>query len=166
MKRSSSSWILTAMQNSHPKRSKTPASSSISWGASETVTLARRLERDGVPVLLTIQVDSIAKIGENDELIPANVSEAANFYQLNGALHGRPKIRAADEARTHILGNFRFDYGMKPVRCDDYPWYDRLLAKTHTEIECDPAVWNHVETLIRSKLPQVSLRRLPSGSSP
>ena len=34
-----------------------------SWGASETVTLARSLERDGIPVLLTIQVDSVSKIG-------------------------------------------------------------------------------------------------------
>ena len=30
-----------------------------SWGASETVTLARALGREGIPVLLTIQVDSI-----------------------------------------------------------------------------------------------------------
>src|SRR6266478_5786385 len=37
-----------------------------SWGASETVNLARELEKDGIPVLLTIQVDSVAKIGEDD----------------------------------------------------------------------------------------------------
>src|SRR5258708_433872 len=37
-----------------------------SWGASETVTLARKLERDGIPVLLTIQVDIVSKIGPND----------------------------------------------------------------------------------------------------
>jgi hypothetical protein len=109
-------------------------------------------------------VDSIAKIGENDELIPANVSEAANFYQPNGVLHGQPKIRAADEARTRILGNFRFDYKLKSIRCDKYPWYDRVFAKSHTEIECDPAVWNQVETLIRSKLPPVKPDSLPSGS--
>jgi len=41
-----------------------------SWGASETVTLARKLERDGIPVLLTIQVDSVSKIGQNDTVIP------------------------------------------------------------------------------------------------
>ena len=137
----------------------------MSWGASEAVTLARQLEKDGIPVLLTIQVDSVTKIGENDEVIPANVSEAANFYQLNGVLHGRPKIRAADETRTRILGNFRFDYGLKPIRCDKYPWYDRFFAKAHTEIECDPAVWNQVETLIRSKLPPAKPNGLPKGSS-
>ena len=62
-----------------------------SWGASETVTLARKLERDGIPVLLTIQVDSVAKIGQNDALIPANVGQAINFYQPDGIVHGRPQ---------------------------------------------------------------------------
>src|SRR5215472_15318962 len=33
-----------------------------SWGGSETVALARQLESDGVPVQLTIQVDSVAKL--------------------------------------------------------------------------------------------------------
>src|SRR3989442_14557875 len=63
----------------------------MSWGASETVTLARELERDGIPVLLTVQVDSISKIRQNDAVIPANVAEAANFYQPSGLLHGQPK---------------------------------------------------------------------------
>jgi hypothetical protein len=127
----------------------------MSWGGSETVTLARELEREGIPVLLTIQVDSIAKVRQNDAVIPSNVSEAVNFFQPNGTLHGQPKIRAADERRTRILGNFRFEYESKPIRCDKYPWYDRVFAKSHTEIECDPVVWNQVETLIRSKLPPV-----------
>ncbi len=61
-------------------------------------------------------------------------------------------IRAVDETRTRILGNFRFDYKLKPIHCDKYPWYDRLFANAHTEIECDPVVWNQVEALIRSQL--------------
>lgn len=136
----------------------------MSWGGSETVTLARELEREGIPVLLTIQVDSVAKIRQNDAVIPGNVSEAANFYQPNGALHGQPKIQAADEKRTKILGNFRFEYKSKPIRCDKYPWYDRVFAKSHTEIECDPVVWNQVENLIRSKLPPVKPRSSLSGT--
>lgn len=124
----------------------------ISWGASETVELARELEKDGIPVLLTVQVDSIAKVRENDEVIPANVREAVNFYQPNGLFHGQPQIRAADGTRTRILGNFRSSYKSKSIRCDKYPWYDRIFFKYHTEIECDPAVWNKVEFLIRSKL--------------
>jgi hypothetical protein len=123
-----------------------------SWGASETVTLARKLEKDGIPILLTIQVDSVSKIGQNDQMIPANVGQAVNFYQPNGIVHGQPQIRAADPARTEILGNFRFDYKANPIRCDGYPWFDRLLVKAHTQIECDPKVWSQVESLIYSKL--------------
>jgi hypothetical protein len=124
-----------------------------SWGASETVALANQLNRDGVPVLLTIQVDSVAKSGEDDSVIPANVAQAVNFYQSDGLLHGRPAIRAADPERTRILGNFRQDYAAKPIRCDAYPWWDRIFMKSHIEIECDPRVWKQVESLIRSKLP-------------
>lgn len=130
-----------------------------SWGASETVTLARELEKDGIPVLLTIQVDSISKSNENDMMIPTNVSQAANFYQPDGLLRGRPEIRPADAARTQIVGNFRFDYKALPVSCPFYPWFDRLFMKSHVEIECDPRVWNQVESLIRAKLPS------PSGSA-
>src|ERR1700682_500518 len=60
-----------------------------SWGASETVTLARELERDGIPVRLTIQVDSVRKIGEEDSVIPANVARAANFYQTRRLIRRR-----------------------------------------------------------------------------
>lgn len=123
-----------------------------SWGASETLELARQLGRDSIPVLLTIQVDSVSKLGENDAVIPANVAQAVNFYQLDGFLHGEPKIRAANPARTRILGNFRSDYKSKPLTCGQYPWWDRAFMKPHIQIECDPAVWTQVESLIRSNL--------------
>jgi hypothetical protein len=123
-----------------------------SWGASETVALARSLGKEGIPVLLTIQVDSISKPGENDESIPANVAQAVNFYQRRGLLHGRPQIRAADASRTQILGNFQFDYRVNPVDCGAYPWYARFFMKPHIEIESDPNIWRQVESLIRSKL--------------
>ena len=125
----------------------------MSWGGSETVELARELDREKIPVLLTIQVDSVAKRGENDRLIPSNVDEAVNFYQTDGLLHGQTKIRAEDASRTRILGNFRMEYAAKPLSCADYPWYDRVFTKPHTEIECDPTVWERVESLVRSKLP-------------
>jgi len=124
-----------------------------SWGGSETVTLARELQKDGIPVLLTIQVDSISKANQNDMVIPTNVAQAANFYQTSGLLRGRPEIRAADPAHTQIIGNLRFNYKVLPVSCPLYPWFDRFFMKSHIEIECDPRVWNQVETLIRSKLP-------------
>lgn len=124
-----------------------------SWGAAEAVTMARMLEKDGVPVLLTIQVDSVSKLGADDRSIPANVAQAVNFYQRNGLLHGRREIVAADPLRTRILGNFLFDYSTKPVNCDGYRWYARIFMKPHIEIESDPIVWNRVESLIRSQLP-------------
>ena len=131
-----------------------------SWGASETVHLARELEKTGIPVLLTIQVDSVSKLGENDSVIPSNVAQAVNFYQLDGFLHGEPRIRAANPTRTRILGNFRSDYKSKPLTCGQYPWWDRAFMKPHIQIECDPAVWDQVASLIRSNLSLEA--RLPS----
>jgi len=125
-----------------------------SWGGSETVTLARELEKDGVPVLLTIQVDSVRRMGQDHAVIPANVATAVNFYQSDGLLHGIKEIRAADPARTKILGNFRYEYKSSPVACDGYPWYARFFEKPHIEIECDPAVFRQVDTLIRANLPR------------
>ncbi len=123
-----------------------------SWGASEAITLARELEKQGIPVMLTVQVDSIAKPGENDKVIPSNVAEAANFFQPHGFFHGEAQIRAADPSRTRILGNFRFDYKTNPIVCKQYPWYDRFFMKFHTEIECDPKVWSQVRSLIEAKI--------------
>src|SRR5215467_7223535 len=47
-----------------------------SWGAAQTVRLARELKQQGIPVLLTIQMDSIHKPGQNDSRIPDNVEKA------------------------------------------------------------------------------------------
>jgi pimeloyl-ACP methyl ester carboxylesterase len=124
-----------------------------SWGGSAVVSLARSLERDGIPVLLTAQVDSVAKRGQNDSVIPANVRQAVNFYQTRGLVHGRAKITAADPSRTKILGNFRLSYHQPLAGCRDYPWYDLLFTKAHTAIECDPKVWSQIESLVRNELP-------------
>jgi len=123
-----------------------------SWGASAVVYLARELERDGIPVALTIQVDSVRKHREDDSVIPANVVEAVNFYQNKGLIHGRAKIVAADASRTAILGNFNFSYQKEPDACGIYPWYDRLFFKGHTAIECDPRVWSQVQNFIEVRL--------------
>lgn len=124
-----------------------------SWGASEAIAMARTLQLDGVPVLLTVQVDSVSKPGLNDRLIPANVVQAVNFYQLDGLLHGQRRILAADPSRTRILGNFQSHYKTAHINCDGYPWYARIFMKPHIEIESDPGVWNRIESLIRSELP-------------
>ena len=124
-----------------------------SWGANAVVALARELQADGIPVRLTVQVDSIAKGGQNDGVIPGNVAQAVNFYQDKGFLHGQRQIRAADATHTQILGNFRMDYAANPIACPQYPWFDRIFMRSHIEIECDPAVWQRIETLIREQLP-------------
>ena len=129
-----------------------------SWGASAVVSLARQLQTSGIPVLLTVQVDSVRKVGQDDAVIPSNVEHAANFYQDNGFPRGEKHIRAADASRTQILGNFRFDYTSKSVTCLDYPWFARTFMKTHIEIECDPAVWHQVEGLIRAQLPSLTAK--------
>lgn len=123
-----------------------------SWGGAEAIYLARMFEKDGIPVLLTIQVDSISAPGKDDTTIPGNVAQAANFYQDHGLLRGHHDIHAANAARTRIIGNFKFDYEKSDLTCSEYPWYDRLFAKPHTQIECDPAVWNQVDSLIHTTL--------------
>jgi hypothetical protein len=123
-----------------------------SLGGSAVVQLARELETRGIPVLLTVQVDSVKRPGQPDAVIPANVMRAANFYQPNGMIHGRAEIRAENPSKTTILGNFKFDYKARPIKCPDYPWFERTFAKTHTEIACDPHVWSQVEALIRQQI--------------
>ena len=122
-----------------------------SWGAAAAVSLARELQRDGIPVLLTVQVDTVSRSRQENLIIPENVNEAVNFYQTGGLLHGRSQISAASP-RTRILGNFRFHYENEPPECHAYPWYDRVFFKGHTAIECDPRVWSQVEDLIRTRL--------------
>lgn len=122
-----------------------------SWGGSEAVNLADVLDRLGIPVLLTIQVDSIEKSGEDDRAIPPNVREAINFYQTHGWLHGRRTIQAMDPQRTLILGNFESSYKKHPISCAGYSWYARAFMKPHIEIENDGAVWNRIEALIAAR---------------
>ncbi|HVI10718.1 MAG TPA: hypothetical protein VND65_20680 [Candidatus Binatia bacterium] len=123
-----------------------------SWGASAAVLLARDLRRDGVPVLLTVQVDSVAKLWQDDSLIPDNVAQAVNFYQTHGLIHGRPRITAQDPSKTDILGNYLLDYRKEPVSCTGTSWADRLFTPDHIESECDPRLWSHIEALIRQRL--------------
>jgi hypothetical protein len=126
-----------------------------SWGGSAVVQLARDLHRAGVPVLLTVQVDSVRKLWQNDKLIPANVAEAVNFYQTHGLIHGQRQIQAADPSRTEILGNYRFDYRQNPVHCDsELSWYDRFFTPGHAQSECDPHLWAEVEDLMRGRIEQ------------
>jgi hypothetical protein len=124
-----------------------------SWGASAVVVLARELDRMDIPVMLTAQVDSVPKPWQNDKVIPGNVATAINLYQPHGILHGSPEIKAADDSKTRILGNFRFDYHQAPVRCEGFSWFDRHITPDHMQSECDPHIWSQVETLILERMP-------------
>jgi hypothetical protein len=123
-----------------------------SWGGSQTVTLARALGQYGIPVQLTIQVDSVRKPGQEDSTIPPNVKNAVNFYQTRGPIHGRPLIRAADPEKTNILGNHEMTYRNRRINCANYPWVPRHFNKPHHEIENDPKLWEQVASLIDSEL--------------
>jgi len=75
-----------------------------SLGGWAVIKLAEKLGKERIPVALTVQVDSV---GIGDEVVPANVRAAANFYQRgNWFLRGENRIRTQDSERTTLLGNF------------------------------------------------------------
>lgn len=117
-----------------------------SWGGAAAIAVARDLERLGIPVLLTVQIDSV---GMHDDVIPANVRSAVNFYQHDPlTIQGRREIRAADPARTAILGNFRSSYLFHSVDGANGSWVRRTLGGSHARMELDPGTWRRVERFI------------------
>ena len=77
-----------------------------SFGGVAVVKQAGQLQAMGIPVLLTIQIDSV---GRSDTVIPPDVLRAANFFQQNGIfIRGESEIQAADPARTEIIGQLPF----------------------------------------------------------
>jgi hypothetical protein len=135
-----------------------------SWGATETVVFARELAKQGIPVQLTIQMDSIGKFGRDDSRIPSNVANAINFYQSRGPLQGLTEIVAANPAETTIIGNLHMTYEGHRINCANYPWYARTLNKPHHEIENDPRVWDLAATLIDSEVAGRTLTNQISSS--
>jgi hypothetical protein len=122
----------------------------MSFGAASAIRVARKLQAMDVPVLLTVQVDSV---GRRDALIPPNVAAAANLYQSGGTLvRGEPLIRAEDPSRTRILGNFHFDYRDREIDLSKVPWYKKVLRVAHIKMNEDPRVWDKVEELILQAL--------------
>ena len=117
-----------------------------SFGGAAVVKLARQLKEMNVPILLTIQIDSV---GRADKVIPSNVWRAANLFQRNGRIiRGEPRIVAEDPAKTTIIGNFEFDYRRKAVDISKVPWHKKIFREDHNKIEHDPDVWAKVEKLI------------------
>jgi hypothetical protein len=121
-----------------------------SFGGAATVKFARQLDALGVPVLLTVQIDSV---GLGDGVIPPNVRRAANLYQRNGwIIRGEQPIRAADATRTKILGNFQFDYRDDRIDISHVSFWKKAFRHDHTRMEHDPQVWSRVEQLLLSEL--------------
>jgi hypothetical protein len=117
-----------------------------SFGGAAVVKLARELHERDIPVLLTVQMDSV---GRGDELIPPNVRQAANLHQQDGlVIRGEKEIRAQDPERTEILGNFQFSYKDKKVDMSGVAWHKRAFRNAHAKMDKDPEVWAKVEELI------------------
>ena len=123
-----------------------------SWGGSQVLTFARDLGRKGIPILLTIQIDSVRKLGQDGHTVPGNVAKAVNLYQTRGLTPGETHIVPADPARTIILGNFRMSYDHRRINCDNYKWLSRFFNKPHHQIENDPRIWDFIAKLIDSEL--------------
>jgi hypothetical protein len=117
-----------------------------SFGGAAVVKFARQLDAIGVPVMLSVQVDSV---GRNDELVPPNVRKAANFYQANGfIIRGAQRVRASDPECTTVLFNRRFDYRGHYEQVRKFPWYLEPFQTVHMRMDNDPEVWSQVERLI------------------
>ncbi|HKX00483.1 MAG TPA: hypothetical protein VJN43_22280 [Bryobacteraceae bacterium] len=121
-----------------------------SLGGGAAVKLARDLAALNIPVMLTVQVDSV---GHADGVIPANVHAAANLFQHDGPpIMGRGSIRAADPSRTRILGNFQYHYWFRSVDMSSASWARKTLGGAHARMEQDPRVWARVEGFIRQAI--------------
>jgi pimeloyl-ACP methyl ester carboxylesterase len=129
-----------------------------SFGGAACVKLARELDQLGIPVRLTVQVDSI---GRDDDWIPPNVSRALNLYQRDpGPFQGEPEIKAVDPSRTTILGNFRFFYFFRNVDMSDYPRIAQRVGLAHWKMDNDPVVWKQVELAILAEIAAWEASRL------
>jgi pimeloyl-ACP methyl ester carboxylesterase len=125
-----------------------------SLGGWAVVKLAREFNREGIPVLLTVQVDSV---GIDDSVIPPNVKAAANLFQRDFLpVHGTPAIRATDAARTEILGNFQYHYKPGFALSPDQSAARMIFMGAHNKMEIDPAVWAQVQQLILDALNKTS----------
>lgn len=114
-----------------------------SLGGAAVVRTARKLNRRGIPVLLTAQVDSV---GLHDGSIPPNVAAAVNFYQHDlFTIQGRREIHADDPRRTRILGNFGSSYLARDVPEENASWVRRTFGGSHAKMELDPITWENVE---------------------
>lgn len=121
-----------------------------SFGGAAVVKFANQLHHLKIPVVLTVQIDSV---GRHDDVLPENVRAAANLFQRNGIfISGEPEIRAQNPAKTRIVGNFEFDYSNKQIDLSSVPWYKKIFRTSHTKMNHDPEVWGKVKELISNAM--------------
>ena len=121
-----------------------------SFGGAAVVKLAKQLNHLDIPILLTVQVDSV---GRDDDRIPANVQRAANLFQRNGLIiKGEKTIRAEAPDKTAIIGNYQYDYHDKKIDISQVSWKKKIFRVAHTRMEYDPKVWVKVEDLIMREI--------------
>lgn len=117
-----------------------------SFGGAAVIKLARQLQQLQVPVLLTVQIDSV---GMGDEIVPANVRAAANLFQDEGwIIRGEERMRPENPQKTRIIGNFEFDYGDVDIDLSGVPWFKKIFRVAHTKMNYDARVWTQVKALI------------------
>ena len=123
--------------------------------------VARQLQTLDIPVLLTVQVDSVSL---HDDVIPLNVAAAANLFQRDGPpIMGRRSIRAEDASRTQILGNFQYHYRSKKIDMSSASWKRKTLEGAHAKMELDPEVWARVEGFIQDAIAGKNLVQASTG---
>ena len=130
-----------------------------SWGGGALAKMVHDLNKLKVPVLLTVQIDSV---GRGDSVVPPNVRSAVNFFQREPlTVWGQNQIRAADPKRTVILGNIRHYYPvfLSPVHPESRA--RRWLGGGHARMEADPILWAEVEMLVRGAIAGNSLLIAP-----
>jgi hypothetical protein len=134
-----------------------------SLGGGAVVKVARQLQTLDIPVLLTVQVDSVSR---HDDVIPANVAAAANLFQRDGPpIMGRRSIRAEDASRTQILGNFQYHYRSKKIDMSSASWKRKTLEGAHAKMELDPEVWAQVGDFIQDAIAGKSFVQAATGAA-
>lgn len=121
-----------------------------SLGGNAVVKLARELDERGIPVTLSVQIDSV---GLHDDVVPGNVETAVNFYQRDGLpIIGDANVRAADPVRTHFLGNIRYSTRDQHIDMSSASWIRRTLGGPHARLEQDPRLWSQIDQLIHEAI--------------
>jgi hypothetical protein len=124
-----------------------------SWGGSEAIALARKLEEEGIAVLVTIQVDSISKVHQNDAVVRAKVARAANF--ANRMAFSRASPRFALPSPNEPVSSETFDSSTKRVRINAPSIHGTTAfwESLTPGLSVIPAGGNKLESGIRSNLP-------------